>query len=222
MDQYTSNLDTLHHIQRSVLEKLTHQDVVSYSELLPDGMSGNAFNYHLNHLLKQRVIEKSEDGYKLTSLGRLVVDSMSLREQRFKLRPVCGALLYVEHGDSKKVLLYRSKRQPLIGSVGLPFGKLRVGGTYKETVQRMLKSRGLDSDLAAKMVHLTPYSFLYKTKSDELVSHRVGEVWKITYGGEMLTNATENGESFWGEPTEGLELGLIVSGETLDQTIIVD
>lgn len=196
MEEFVSNLDALHHIQQTVLRQLTYKKWVSYSELLPDGMAGNAFNYHLNYLVKHRLIAKDEQGYTLTPLGRLVIDAMSLNAKRFKLRPSSGVMLYLTDPTEKFVLLYESKRQPLIGHIGLPFWKLKVGESFTDTVHRMVVRRGFDPGRVTDLQYFAPLNIRYK-EVDDLVCQRTGQVWYGVYKGELETVETDNGRAFW-------------------------
>lgn len=200
MEEFVSNLDALHHIQQTVLRQLSYKKRVQYSDLLPDGMAGNAFNYHLNYLVKHKLIEKSDDGYTLTALGRVVVDAMSHNAKRFKLRPSCGVMLYLTASDGR-VLLYYSKRQPLIDHTGLPFGKLRIGATFKSTAERMILRRGISLSDIQDLTYDAPLNICYE-EDEELVCQRTGQIWSATLTGEPVDFETENGKSFWAIPKD--------------------
>ncbi|MBP9738291.1 hypothetical protein KBD20_01240 [Candidatus Saccharibacteria bacterium] len=200
MEEYVSNLDALHHIQQTVLRQLSYKKWVQYSELLPDGMAGNAFNYHLNYLVKHKLIVKSDEGYTLTALGRVVVDAMSHNAKRFKLRPSCGVMLHLTANDGR-VLLYFSKRQPLIDHTGLPFGKLRIGATFKSTAERMILRRGITLSDTEDLHYEAPLNICYD-ENEELVCQRTGQIWSATFTGDPVDFETENGKSFWADPNE--------------------
>lgn len=195
MEEFVSNLDALHHIQQTALRQLTYKKWVSYAELLPDGMAGNAFNYHLNYLVKHKLIEKSEKGYTLSSLGRLVIDAMSLNAKRFKLRPSTGVMLYLKNIKGE-TLLYKSNRQPLIGHLGLPFGKVRIGASFKASAERMILRRGMNPGDITELQYFGPLNICYE-ENEELVCQRTGQVWSGVYTGEFLGTKTANGESIW-------------------------
>ena len=203
MEEFVSNLDALHHIQQTVLRQLSYRKVVAYSELLPDGMAGNAFNYHLNYLVKHKLIEKVDDGYTLTALGRVVVDAMSHNAKRFKLRPSCGVMLYLTDKDGR-VLLYYSKRQPLIDHTGLPFGKLRIGATFKSTAERMILRRRIDLKDIQDLKFVAPLNICYE-EDEELVCQRTGQIWSAIFTGASVDFETENGRSFWADPNDHLQ-----------------
>ncbi len=221
MDTFISDIDTLHHIQRGVLNKLTYVKAAAYSDLLPDGMAGNAFNYHLTYLVKHSLIMKDKKGYTLTSLGRVVVDVMSLESTRFKLRPVSGVLLLVKHSETGERLLYKSSRQPLLGSVGLPFGKLGIGSTYQAVVERMVTRRYLDQDCLSTPVFRASFNIRYTSKG-QLICHRIGELWSVDYSGEPISNETINGAGLWSSIVSSEEVLISSSGNTIEASIEID
>ncbi|MCA9348803.1 hypothetical protein KC878_01520 [Candidatus Saccharibacteria bacterium] len=210
MDLFTSNLDALHHVQREVLRKLTYSPfVLSHAALLPEGMAGNSFNYHLRTLIRQKLIQKNEEGYLLTPLGRLVIDSMSLDDKRFKLRPSVGIMLIIKSG--RKTLLYKSSRQPMPGFVALPYGKLRISQTFFETAERIIKRRGIDPRAIKDLEFREPFNLRYY-QGEQLVAHRVGEIWTANYSGTLSDFQTENGQTFWSDQlVESKELDLLTS-----------
>ncbi len=221
MEEYVSNLDALHHIQQTVLRQLTYQKWVGYSELLPDGMAGNAFNYHLNYLVKHKLIEKAEEGYTLSALGRVVVDSMSLNAKRFKLRPSTGVLLLLTDLEGR-TLLYKSYRQPLIGHTGLPFGKLRIGASFKSSAERMILRRHMSLDEVTDLQYFAPLNICYE-EDEEFVCQRTGQIWRGAYTGVSENFETENGASIWEEVTgaHSVEIRNALLGELNDITITV-
>lgn len=222
MDEFVSNLDALHHIQQNVLDLLTYKKWIKYSDLIPDGMSGNAFNYHLNYLIKHQLIDKSINGYTLSALGRVVVESMSLEDKRFKLRPTVGVMLLLETKKGQ-TLLYKSKRQPLIGRTGLLFGKLRIGANYKATAERMLLRKNIKLGEITDLAYHAPLNVLYE-EAEELVCHRTGQIWKATYVGSIKEfDKTNKGSSFWSSEVELLpkEVELAKNCELNDTTLIL-
>lgn len=221
MEEFVSNLDALHHIQQTVLRQLTYKKWVSYSELLPDGMAGNAFNYHLNYLIKHKLIEKQDKNYTLTPLGRLVIDAMSLNAKRFKLRPSTGVMLRLTNQNGE-VLAYESFRQPLIEHVGLPFGKVRIGARYRASAERILIRRGIELSDVSNLDYYGPLNVCYE-EGEELVCQRTGQIWAAEYNGDWSGMETDNGKSFWTKPTDSglIELNLANTEQLNDITIDV-
>lgn len=195
MDHFTSDLDPFHVVQKHVIITFRDKDKASYSELQPEGMSGNAFNYHFKQLISSKLIAHNKDGsYSLTKLGRLTEDSISSQSFRFKLRPVLGMWICVrskEHG----YLLYKSNRQPLRDRVGLPFGKIVLGSEIIQSADYQFKKRQLDP-AKLKLTKQASANIRY-FEGEDLISHRSGMVWFYDYSGEPIVTKTISGESLW-------------------------
>jgi hypothetical protein len=62
------NID--HHLQLSLLRKLSQSDTpVRYSDLKDGDIENSLFSYHLNKLIDRKMVEKIDDGYRLTTDG---------------------------------------------------------------------------------------------------------------------------------------------------------
>lgn len=202
LDVYVIDVENLNHIQRNIMLRLKAVDSALYSDLKPPELTGNSFNYHLRHVIAQKLITKTDDqNYALTPKGRLLLDNVSLGTMRLKLRPTAGMMIVVrslEHG----VLLYRSDRAPLRDFVGLPFGKVRLGDSLDATFRRMLVKRGINSDNLKAIEQLGMANIRY-LDAGELVVHRSVVVWAAAYIGPALTSSTGNGRSFWQSDFDG-------------------
>jgi hypothetical protein len=196
IDTHVLDVENLHHLQRGILSRLYTSSQAAYADLKPPELSGNSFNYHLRHVVKQGLIHQTDDGsYQLTPLGQLLVDNVSVPTMRLKLRPVMAVAIYLT-SPTAGVLLYRSNREPARGFAGLPLGKLRLGDTMQNTLQRMVERRGLDFNQLGGLRQLGLANIRY-TSGGELVSHRFVSVWAWEYSGPSHTNSSEHGGSFW-------------------------
>ncbi len=73
----TTSIDLSHHVQRDVLLQLRQNGALTYQALKPDGMEGNAYNYHLRLLRQANLIALEGGTYDLTHTGHLVSDAYS-------------------------------------------------------------------------------------------------------------------------------------------------
>lgn len=112
----------MHWIARHILKRLAFADHLTYSELKPDQVEGNLFQYHARHLEKDGLITRGEDGYTLTPAGQATVADLSqtkLMRRREQPQPMVAA--FVRRGA--EVLLFEWKRHPYRGLVSLPMGR---------------------------------------------------------------------------------------------------
>ncbi len=62
-------LQNLSPIQNHILSKLKNAKSLRYSELQPEKIPNDLFNYHLQYLVKKEFINKSDEGYSLSTKG---------------------------------------------------------------------------------------------------------------------------------------------------------
>jgi len=190
----TTDIDLPHHIQRTLLVQLRQHGPSSYQQLKPDGLEGNAYNYHLRLLKKAGLIVSKDSSYMLTSTGHLVTDAFSFEKKRLMLRPHVYTSLFVTSGS--KVLLYQATRQPLRGTASLPSGKLHFGDSFAASIKREMRRRDLLNTY--QMKECIALNACY-TLQGAAVYHRPGFSWHVEYEGELRDRQTESGKTSWFE-----------------------
>lgn len=115
-----------HHIQRDILERLTHAAVLRFSELKPQGMESNIFMYHLKQLIAQDYVCKVDGRYRLATKGLSYIDSLSTENHKPRPQPKLIAILALTDG-SGKWLLAKRKIQPYVDTYMFPSGKQHRG-----------------------------------------------------------------------------------------------
>lgn len=193
----TTAVDLAHHIQRHIIMQLRQRGALPYQSLKPDGVEGNAFNYHLRHLKHRGLVDGANDGYSLTHKGHLVADGFSSPSARLMMRPYAHVAVMVTSGDY--VLLYKATRQPLVGIYTLPSGKMRYGESIADRLPKELSRRGVDGDFTSSFLCMTNFRY---TKDGKVITHRPGALWHISYTGERMPAQTPNGSSDWYERSE--------------------
>lgn len=188
----TTSIDLSHHIQRTIIMDLRQRGRVTYQQLKPAGIEGNAFNYHLRELKQRGLIEGSKDGYQLTHKGHLVADGFSSPAARLMMRPYAHIAVIITSGDY--VLLYKATRQPLAGIYTIPSGKIRYGESIDERLRDELARREVHDDYQASFLCMTNFRYM---KDGTVIIHRPGSLWHVTYTGERQAGATPNGTSDW-------------------------
>lgn len=191
-DTPTSFVDISHHIQRGILLQLRQNGVQTYQQLKPDGVEGNAYNYHLRSLKQAGLISSEDKNYQLTTMGQVVTDSFSFSSERLVLRPHVYTHILVT--SQNKVLLYSPTRQPLPGIMCLPSGKLHYGDTFKSNIVREMNRRDLTGEY--EVTSMAPINVCYK-KDDAIIRQRPGHLWHIAYTGPLAESATESGSAAW-------------------------
>lgn len=172
--------------------QLRQRGTSPYQALKPDGVEGNAFNYHLRHLKQRGLVEGSNDGYSLTHKGHLVADGFSSPSARLMMRPYAHVAVLVTSGEY--VLLYKATRQPLAGIYTIPSGKMRYGESIADRLPKELSRRGVEGNYASEFLCMTNFRY---TKDGKVIIHRPGALWHIAYEGERMPAQTPNGSSDW-------------------------
>lgn len=191
-DISTTSIDISHHIQRQILIALRQTGAKTYAELKPEGLEGNAYNYHLRNLKKSGLIELCEGVYRLTHTGHLVSDAFSFTTHRLMLRPHHYTTLLITCED--EVLVYAPIRKPQTGMLSLPSGKLHYGDNTAISIAREMQRRLLDDAYTTE--EICPLNVRYVLKG-EITVHRPGILWHVSYTGKKAERTTESGTTHW-------------------------
>lgn len=120
----------MHKIRKLIL-KLLNESAHTYSELYKTlGVRSNLFDYHLRVLLKQDLITKSKDRYKLTSVGQSISPYLDIEKQ-----PIVAVVLAILRNGN--VALLKRDKHAFHGHWAIPGGKVRFGETAERAVERI-------------------------------------------------------------------------------------
>ena len=114
-----------HHIQKHILDVLMYQKVARFRDLRPPKTDTNLFTYHLNSLVKLKLVVKTEGGYALSTVGLSYIDRVSTESKTIRTQPKIITMLVVQNGEGD-ILLQRRTKQPYIDTWTLPYGKIHV------------------------------------------------------------------------------------------------
>lgn len=182
-------MDTRHFIQRHILDTLLHQKFARFRDMRPARVDSNAYSYHLSALVRQGLIVKTSGGYTLTPAGLAYVDHLSGVDGRPRRQPKVMTItaLFNEYDE---VIVLPLARQPFIGQLTLPCGKLHFGERLHAAAQREVAEKvGLT---AANIRHA---GNLYFTASDDanVVMHTLFHV----FIGEAVTGVALPDGAVW-------------------------
>lgn len=183
----------MHDIQRGILKNLTLKRSLPYGKMKPSGVEGNRFTYHLHVLLNEGLIRKRGTLYTLSAKGKHLSDRMSLAS--FKERTQAKIVTLIVCARGKEFLLYRRGKEPFIGRVGFPYGKVHLGEKIVEAAHRELKEKaGVEAKLVRRGdAYITVY------EHGELITHMLCHVFSGTYRSGEPQKDSPIGECFWGK-----------------------
>ena len=178
----------MHWIQRHILKSLAFTDSQRYTELKPDGVEGNLFQYHARELEKANLIVRHDSGYKLTPAGIDFVADLSQSRAMNRQLPPRVVVMIIAQNKMGEYLLFRWRRHPYRGQISFPFGRQLRGQTSAWVAADQLKWK------TGYKAHLTYIGLVsLKTKTDHLLI-QVYEASELQgkHGSDGLT-----GVSFW-------------------------
>ncbi|HSX05179.1 MAG TPA: NUDIX hydrolase [Candidatus Saccharimonadales bacterium] len=119
----------MHYIQAKILQRLLYVAETNYADLRPEGIESNLFAYHLEQLLKDKMIAKVGKAYRLSPRGLAYIDRLSHTKMADRLQPHIVTAIDVV-AASGETLLFKRNFQPYLYLLGFPLGKLH----YEEPV----------------------------------------------------------------------------------------
>lgn len=195
-----------HHIQKDILRKLVTSDVARYSDLKPKTIDGNIFTYHLQQLMKQQLIAKTEDGsYTLTSKGKALGINSHLSNKEVLQQAHAILLLAVEVDG--KWLLRRRLAQPTYGKIGFVHGEPVFNEPATTTAQHVLMNKtGLTADFTVR-----GSGYIRILNGDEIESFTQFTLLHANKVSGELQPKVGNGENIWLEAPDFASDDMLVS-----------
>ncbi|MHB1316340.1 MAG: NUDIX domain-containing protein [Minisyncoccota bacterium] len=137
-------------IQNHILSKLKNALFLRYSELQPEKVPNDLFNYHLQHLVKKEFVERLNEGYKLSPKGvKYVADPYTNNDaitSLFKINVITVVSRIVD--EKIEILNQIRKSNPSYGKVGVMGGVVLKGELIEPAASRKLKlETGLKANL---------------------------------------------------------------------------
>jgi len=181
-------------IQLSILKSLLLNDGAKYSEMNKDNIENDLYNYHLQYLVKRKLINKTEGLYFLSTEGRKFISNIEISGRKQDFFKVSVALHIIKIEDGKQyMLLQKRKRHPFFGDINGIAGKIRLGEKVEDAAKRKLKEEaGLSGD--AVFIGITRKVKKYK---GEVVEDALYHDCYIENPTGTLVKENDFGEQFW-------------------------
>ncbi len=94
----------------------------------------NKIAYHLKNLVKKRVLIKQEEYYMLSDNSEHLIPYLSDKNAILPVLLICI-------GNKNKSFLYKREKRPYKGNLSLPGGRILVGESMKQAVERMMRDK---------------------------------------------------------------------------------
>jgi 8-oxo-dGTP pyrophosphatase MutT (NUDIX family) len=188
-----------HPVQLHILERLrTAGTGLRYSDMRPDEIENDLYNYHLRYLVGQGLVEKSDGNrYRMSLSGkRYLMELNPVTElgesHRFKLASLCLALRNA--GPGLEALYQRRARQPHAGEVGIIGGGIKRGEPAVAAANRRLWE---EAGLAGNFTLLGMVRKRYFDPAGEIFSDILFHVCVCTDSHGQLVAENEFGLQLW-------------------------
>jgi hypothetical protein len=143
----------MHYIQTHILDQLIHTQVLRNRDMRPANIESNLYQYHLLQLQKLGFVEKIENGYTLTGPGLAYADRHSSSLKKTRLQPKLITTIFLTN-KSGEILLVPKKRQPFMGMMNLPSGKIHLNETVEEAAKREIHEKVSPNLKAINLEHV--------------------------------------------------------------------
>lgn len=182
-------------IEKEIFRKFMYNKKLKYNEIWDKKIcSSSHFDYHLKNLINNDILKKESEYYVLTNKGFNLVTSIDGIEIKTKGKPlVCSFVIGYKDGQ---VLLNTRKKQPFLGYLNIPGGKVELGvSKIKQAETEFLEETGfLAKDLKLKCV---TEKISLDSETNEVAHHIIGYFYIChEFEGELLKN-TREGDNFW-------------------------
>lgn len=182
-----------HHLQKSILDKLILCESAHFAELKPPDVESNVFTYHLQQLVKQKIVCKGDDGcYSLTARGKAIGINSKLSKQELYEQAHSVLFMALRNKDGEW-LLRRRLAQPMFGKLGFVHGEPVAREAIEVSATRLFAAKtGLQASFT---VRGCGYIKIFKSNELESFTHFT-LLLADAYSGTLL-HKIGNGENEW-------------------------
>jgi 8-oxo-dGTP pyrophosphatase MutT (NUDIX family) len=194
----------LHQFQMHILQTLLLSRHCKFTDFSIEGLSSDHLSYHVNKLLKEKLITKHEDGlYELTTIGKDFANRIDTSTSQIEDQGKRGVLIRcIRDSKGEKEWLFNKRlKQPLYGYIGFHTGKVKQGETIYEGAHRELKE---ETGLSAKFKLAAIFHYIDYDKNGNLLR----DIYLYTFNGYdcmgklIKDNSVEGVYNFWATAQE--------------------
>ncbi|MDQ6984879.1 MAG: hypothetical protein Q9M91_04995 [Candidatus Dojkabacteria bacterium] len=173
-----------------------------FSELQPYKMGSDLFNYHLKHLLKDNLIEKINDLYKLTIQGQKFTEEIYpvsiIRPIADKYKLYSHGIIFKKDSDELMIINRRRKKQPFYGDLGILGASVRKGETSEIVLRRRLRDQPEIEVLEQNMKYAGTIRKINLDNNKDLFSDVIMNIYFCsTYEGEIVYDKWPHQDVLW-------------------------
>jgi hypothetical protein len=191
-------------IQNHILSRLKNAKSLRYSDMQPDNIPNDLYNYHLQFLVKKGILVKSGEGYSLSESGiKHVADPYPTKNDAITSLFKINVITIVSRIVNGKIEILNQirKSNPSFGKVGVMGGVVLKGELIESAATRKLKQEtGLDAEF--KLIGMER-RIMYK--NEEIFSDLMFPiVYADNYSGTLI-EVSDFGHNMWVSINEAIK-----------------
>ena len=129
----------MHHIQQSILTKLSNESPLLFSKIQPNNVPNNVFAYHLKRLVDTGYVLHKDNKYELTRKAMKIYQFGTPPNEKSSY-PRLVTIIYVTNAEGK-VLIQKRDKLPFKNWYGLPSGLVHHGEDIETAASRELEEK---------------------------------------------------------------------------------
>src|SRR3989344_4878566 len=206
----------IHDFQISILRELLFKPNARFRDLKTVDVTNDHFTFHVNRLIQEGLITKSNGKYSLSDQGKEFanrIDTDALQLERQSKLTVAMHTVRSSHGK-REYLVHHRLKEPFYGWYGSHSGKIRWGETPEQTARReFLEETGLTGDFALKgIVHYHHFH-----RDGRLLEDKYFWVYRVDNVKGKLKQIVPEGKNIWMSEKEYRKLKNVFA--TVDEVI---
>jgi len=186
----------IHEFQISILRELLFKPQARFRDLKKVDVTNDHFTFHLNRLLKEGLVVKTDGRYSLTDEGKEFAKRMDTEALKLEHQAKLGVALHAvrEKDGVTQYLIHRRLKEPFYGWYGSHSGKIRWGEVPLECAKReFFEETGLKGDFRLKgIIH---YHHLHI--DGRLLEDKYFWVYRVDNIKGKLKDKVPEGENIW-------------------------
>lgn len=190
--------DQLHFVQINILRQLLFRPNSRFSDLNVKGLTSDHFTFHVKRLVEEGWVEKIDDRYRLTTIGKEFANRMDTDNLTIERQAKTAVLLTGVQRDQNgqlQFLLQKRLKEPFFGLWGCPTGKVRWGETVEGAAQREFEEEtGLTGQFFLKAIRHK----INCLEGDRILEDKFFYTFRVEVSdSRTLKPSIEGGENAW-------------------------
>ena len=149
-------------MEKTLLSAFLYNNRLKFNEIEKNTkIKSNKLSYYLKKLIKERILIKDKDAYKLSETSEYLIPYISDKKV---VLPI--TLIIIE--KNKKIFLIERQKRPFKNKLSLPGGRMILGESIIKTTERIMKEK---FSLKCKFKKIRKLPIIYYVKKTRKIKH---------------------------------------------------